>query len=73
MSSPDRGALVRGNRPRPAVSAYLRDVDHTSVTDLDYSPFRASYTAHAAECRPSPPAQQGIWEASVNGNRPSRR
>lgn len=70
MSSPDRGALVRGNRPRPAVSAYLRDVDHTSVTDLDYSPFRASYTAHAAERRPSPPAQQGIWEASVNGTGP---
>lgn len=70
MSSPDRGALVRGNRPRPAVSAYLRDVDHTSVTDLDYSPFRASCTAHAAERRPSPPAQQGIWEASVNGTGP---
>jgi hypothetical protein len=61
------------------LSAYLRDVAHTTVTDIDSSPswtdidsseFSASYSGHAGERSPAPPAKQGIWAASAHGAGP---
>jgi hypothetical protein len=49
------------------VSSYLADVAHTNVTDVDYSPFKASYSPQDGDRKPVPPAEQGIWEASVHG------
>jgi hypothetical protein len=49
------------------VSAYLADVSHTSVTDLDYEPFEASYSPHAGEREPARPGGEWIWAASAQG------
>ena len=50
------------------VSDYLRSTSYTSVTDVDYSPFRASYRDHGGDRRPALPAQQGFWAASAHGS-----
>jgi hypothetical protein len=50
-----------------AVADYLRGTAYTSVTDVDYSPFRASYRDHGGDRRPAPPAQQTFWAASAHG------
>jgi hypothetical protein len=49
------------------VSAYLRDVSHTTVTDIDADPFVASYSTQAGERRPAAPAQKRIWAAAAQG------
>jgi hypothetical protein len=51
------------------VSSYLRGTSYTSVTDVDYSPFHASYRDHdhGGDRRPAPPASQGFWAASARG------
>ena len=50
------------------VSDYLRSTSYPSVTDVDYSPFRASYRDHGGDRRPALPAQQGFWAASAHGS-----
>ena len=50
------------------VSDYLQGSSYTSVTDLDYSPFSASYRNHLGDRRPAPPADQGFWAASAHGS-----
>ena len=52
------------------VSAYLADVSHTTVTDLDYEPFEASYRPQAGERSPATPADERIWAASTQGAGP---
>ena len=49
------------------VSSYLRDVAHTTVTDIDSDPFEASYSPVAGERKPARPAEAGIWAASTHG------
>jgi hypothetical protein len=49
------------------VDAYLRGTSHATVTDVDYSPFNASYRTHSGS-RPAPPVAQRFWSASANGN-----
>jgi hypothetical protein len=49
------------------VSAYLKDVRHTTVSDVDYWPFDANYSSHQGERPPAPPAERGIWAASAHG------
>lgn len=49
------------------VSAYLADVSHTTVTDLDYEPFEASYEPEAGVRSPDRPGAQSIWAASAQG------
>jgi hypothetical protein len=48
------------------VDAYLRGTSHTTVTDVDAAPFRASYRAHRGG-RPAPPALQRFWTVSSSG------
>jgi hypothetical protein len=52
------------------VSDYLRGASYTSVTDVDYSPFHASYRDHdhAGDRRPALPADQDFWAASAHGS-----
>lgn len=51
------------------VAEYLRGASYTSVTDVDYAPFHASYRDrdHSGDRRPLPPADQDFWAASANG------
>jgi hypothetical protein len=49
------------------VDAYLRGSSYDEVTDVEYSPFRATYRAHPGPGKPAAPADQGIWAASTHG------
>jgi hypothetical protein len=49
------------------VDRYLRGTAHARVTDVDTSPFRASYRQSAGEGRPGVPADQSIWAAQAGG------
>jgi hypothetical protein len=66
-SSADKPVFV-GIARTSDVSAYLRGTAHTSVTDVDYSPFHASYRDHAGDGRPALPADQDFWAASAEGS-----
>lgn len=50
------------------VSDYLAGVAHTTVTDIDSSPFEASYDQQGGERRPAAPAESRIWAASEQGS-----
>jgi hypothetical protein len=52
------------------VSDYLRGTAYTSVTDVDYSPFHASFRDHdhSGARRPALPADQRFWAASAHGS-----
>jgi hypothetical protein len=56
-----------GIAPTKDVDAYLRGASHATVTDVDYSPFHASYRTHGGGA-PAPPVAQRFWSASANGN-----
>lgn len=49
------------------VSSYLRNVAHSTVTDIDSDPFEATYTPVGGERKPVAPAEAGIWAASTHG------
>jgi hypothetical protein len=49
------------------VAGYLRGVSHTTLTDVNSSPFKASYSPHGGKHRPAAPAKQSIWAASAHG------
>ncbi|HEY1277784.1 MAG TPA: hypothetical protein VGF25_22945 [Thermoleophilaceae bacterium] len=49
------------------VAAYLRGVAHSEVTDLDYTPFDATYANRAGTRKPGAPGDQRIWVASTQG------
>jgi len=59
-----------GIAPTRDVSGYLRRTAHTSVTDVSYSPFRASYADHGGGQRPARPADERFWTASAHGAGP---
>ncbi len=50
------------------VDNYLAGVSHTTVTDVDTSPFDADYDDHAGDRRPVAPADSHIWAASEQGS-----
>jgi hypothetical protein len=52
------------------LSAYLADVSHTTLTDLDYEPFAASYSPQQGERSPAEPGGERIWAASTQGAGP---
>jgi hypothetical protein len=59
-----------GIAPTSDVADYLRQTAHSSVTDVSYSPFHASYADHDGQRRPAPPADERFWTASAHGTGP---
>jgi hypothetical protein len=57
-----------GIAPTREVSAYLRGTAHSTVADIDTSPFRATYETHHGAARPAPPAAHRFWAASAQGS-----
>lgn len=47
--------------------SYLRGIDHTLVTDVEDSPFKASYRDQTGEREPSRPADERFWAATTHG------
>jgi hypothetical protein len=66
-TSRDGKPIFVGIAPTKDVDAYLQGTGHATVTDVDYSPFRATYSTHGGEA-PAPPAAQRFWTASSNGD-----
>jgi hypothetical protein len=56
-----------GIAPTRDVDAYLRGTAHSTVTDVDVSPFRATYDTRHGAGRPTPPGTRGFWAASAQG------
>jgi hypothetical protein len=50
------------------VEGYLANVPHTTVNDIDVTPFRADYERHAGNRHPVSPEHAGIWLASSQGS-----
>lgn len=50
------------------VARYLRDVRYARLTDVDYSPFHATYRPHRGSDAPAPPSDRHFWAASAHGN-----
>ena len=66
--TPENGEPVFvGVAPTGQVADYLRDVAHTTVTDVDFAPFQAAYSREDGTRSPASPAQQRIWAASAHG------
>jgi hypothetical protein len=57
-----------GIAPTSQVSSYLSNVAYTTVTDIDDSPFKASYSRQDGARDPAPPTDQRIWAASTQGS-----
>ena len=64
-------AGLRGDRaPTRDVNAYLDQVQHDEITDLDVDPFTLDRSGHAGEARPAMPGAQTFWTASSADGRP---
>jgi hypothetical protein len=68
-SNADKSVFV-GIARTSDVSDYLHGTSHTSVTDIDYSPFHAFYREQdqGGDRRPAQPADQDFWAASAHGS-----
>jgi hypothetical protein len=66
-TSRDGKPVFVGIAPTKDVKAYLSGAAHANVTDVEYSPFHATYRTHAGD-RPAPPVAQRFWTASANGH-----
>jgi hypothetical protein len=47
---------------------YLDGVAHSTVTDFEADPFKATYKDHFGNRKPAKPAASSIWEASSTGS-----
>jgi hypothetical protein len=65
-SNADKPVFV-GIAPTRDVAAYLRGTAHSTVADIDTSPFRAEYETRGGAGRPTPPAAHRFWTASAHG------
>jgi hypothetical protein len=52
------------------VDAYLDQVQHDEISDLDFQPFTVDKTRRAGEARPAMPAAQTFWAATSVDGRP---
>ena len=59
-----------GIAPTRDVNAYLDQVQHDEITDLDFDPFALDRSRRAGEGRPAVPAAQTFWAASSADGRP---
>ncbi len=58
-----------GIAPTRDVDAYLEQVAHDKITDLDFDPFSLDTARRAGEARPAMPAAQTFWAASSTDGR----
>jgi hypothetical protein len=68
VEAQDGKAVFAGIARTDEVDEYLQGVAHTTVSDLDDSPFEERSTEHGGESRPTAPADAGIWTASAQGS-----
>ncbi len=70
VESNDEKPVFVGIARTSDVTDYLHGTSYTSVTDVDYSPFHASYHDRdsAGDRRPERPADQQFWAASAHGS-----
>jgi hypothetical protein len=66
--SPGEKPLFVGVARTSDVENYLAGVSHSTLTDVDTSPFEAEYDDHAGDRRPVAPADSHIWAASEHGS-----
>lgn len=67
-SSADPGeAIFVGIGPKEEVTAYLRSVEHTELTDVAFNPFRPRYRTLPGTRAPQPPGSQTFWAAQASG------
>ncbi|HSJ73840.1 MAG TPA: hypothetical protein VK904_05940, partial [Miltoncostaeaceae bacterium] len=55
VERPDGAPIFVGVGPRAQVERFLAGVPHTVVTDLDFDPFRATYSPRPGRRLPEPP------------------
>jgi hypothetical protein len=64
--SPDK-TLFMGIGPSADVARYLGSVEHTSVQNVDFDPFRVTYLRLSGGAPRGPPTEQDFWRASASG------
>jgi hypothetical protein len=57
-----------GIAPTHEVTRYLSDSAHATLTDVEFSPFHATYRTEQGTERPERPADRHIWAASAQGS-----
>jgi hypothetical protein len=65
-ASSDKPLFV-GVATRADVDRYLAGVAHSTVEDVNFSPFKADYSSQPGTKAPARPAQQTFWVASSTG------
>jgi hypothetical protein len=65
-ASSDKPLFV-GVAPRADVDRYLAGVAHSTVEDVNFSPFEADYSSQPGTKAPARPAQQTFWVSSSTG------
>jgi Domain of unknown function (DUF4389) len=70
-SSPQGKEIFVGIGPKSQVDAYLEQVAHSVVTNVDFEPFRVSYRQEPGGAPSGPPSQQNFWAASASGGSPT--
>ena len=68
VESRDDKSVFVGIARTSDVENYLRGVSHSTLTDVDTSPFEADYENHAGARHPADPADSQIWVASEQGS-----
>ena len=68
VESRDDKAVFVGIARTSDVENYLQGVSHSTLTDIETSPFEASYDNHGGDRRPAAPAHSQIWVASEQGS-----
>jgi hypothetical protein len=66
-ASPNGKPVFVGIGREGAVNAYLAGVAHAQV-DVDYRPFKATYTPVGGSARPSSPVSRPLWVAKATGS-----
>jgi len=68
VESRDDKSVFVGIARTSDVENYLQGVSHSTLTDVDTSPFEADYENHAGARHPADPADSQIWVASEQGS-----
>jgi hypothetical protein len=67
-SSEDGRPLFVGVARRADVDRYLANVAHSTVEDVNFAPFTATYSSVGGTVVPAPPASQSFWARSNVGD-----